>query len=140
MFWVNEGRGPRSGLGVVIAQLRVDLPILPRPRRIDNPEVLYGTPVHNPSNDEFTRAVSYLPVLRKVRVLDMPGPDEAPKDVRLVAQRRVRTHSLQCCNHVEAWVGRKSFPGFSSCGCACAAACPRKAKCGQQPHCNPPGR
>src|SRR5580704_19507098 len=100
MLRVNKDRGPCSRFRVEIANVGVYLPFLTRPRRIDDPEVLYGAPVHDPPNDQLTRAANYLPVLGKVGVLDIPGSDQAAKDLRLIAQRGMRAQSLECRNHV----------------------------------------
>src|ERR1700722_16702099 len=138
MLWIDKGREPGSRLRIVIAQVRVDFSILTCPRRIHNPEVLYGASVHYPPNDEFTRAVIlYLAVSRKVGVFDIPRSDKAAKDLRPLAQRGMGAAGLQRRNHVKAWGGRETLPGFCDCGCVFAEACPRQTKQGQQPHCEP---
>src|SRR5271170_648880 len=100
MLYVNEGRGPCSSLRIIAAQVCVYLAFLTRTRRIDDPKVLNCSPIHNPTHYEFTRAVSYFAVLRKVGVFDIPGSDKMVKDFCLVAERRVRTSSLERRNHV----------------------------------------
>src|ERR1700722_5882898 len=126
MLWINEGHRPRSGLGVVIAQLRVNLPILASPRRIDNPDVLHDTAVEYPPDGEFTGAVSYVAVRRKVGVFDIPGSDKAAKCLGLIAQRGMRAHSLEFGNHIEARICRWGSTGFSRCGCVPANTHPRQ--------------
>src|SRR3984957_17075336 len=115
MLRVKEGRGPRSRLGVVIAQVRVNLSILTGARRIDYPDALYSAPVHNPANDEFTGAVRCLPVLRKVGVFDIPGSDQAAKEFRMIAQCGMRAYCLECCNHSQSRVGRGRVVGICRC-------------------------
>ena len=73
---IDESRGPRLRLGVVIAQVRVDFTLLALPRRIDDPVVLYRTAVQDPPHDEFTRTMGFLSILREIRVFDIPGADQ----------------------------------------------------------------
>src|ERR1700733_3176615 len=120
MLRVNKGRGPRSRFGVVVAQIRVNFALLTLPRRIYNPEVLYGPSVHDPSNEQFPRAAIYRSVLLKVGVLDIPGSNKATKDRRLIAQRGMRPHRRDRCSHVKAWIGCNCLPCSSCRGSAFA--------------------